>query len=50
MPSANKINTYAAQSSLMPQDPFQEVNHPLVPQLFTGHENGRYVKRNEPAE
>ena len=40
------VTTYAAQTSLEPDDSEEPVDHPLVEVFFTGFEDGRY-ERNE---
>ena len=40
--------TYAAQTSLAEDTSGEPVNHPLVPVLFSGFENGAYIRNSTP--
>ncbi len=40
--------TYAAQTSLMPDDSSEEVIHPFVEYFFEGFENGSYKRNSTP--
>ena len=36
--------TYAAQTSLLPDESEEEIHHALVPHFFAGFERGRYIR------
>ncbi|MHC4471614.1 MAG: heat shock protein HspQ [Planctomycetota bacterium] len=40
----SNATTYAAQTSLMADEALEPVDHPLVAELFTAFENGRYER------
>lgn len=40
--------TYAAQTSLLPDDSGKQVRHHLLPYFFSGFENGRYLRNDRP--
>jgi heat shock protein HspQ len=40
--------TYAAQTSLQPDPSSDPIVHPLTPMFFTGFEDGRYQRNDEP--
>lgn len=42
------VVTYAAQSSLQPDEDSGPIEHPLVPYFFSRVENGRYLRNKEP--
>ena len=40
--------TYPAQSSLLPDESLEEVDHPMIPFFFERFEAGRYVRNDRP--
>lgn len=40
--------TYAAQSSLLPDESMQSIKHPYTEHFFDGFEEGRYLRNNRP--
>jgi len=40
--------TYPAQSSLIPDESFQPINHPLIGHFFDRFEEGHYVRNQRP--
>ncbi len=42
----SQATTYAAETSLMPDDSVEEVRHPLVPTFFTSFGDGHYVRND----
>lgn len=40
--------TYAAQTSLIPDDSDKRVNHPLVPEYFHDFRGGKYIRNHKP--
>jgi len=46
--SESEMITYSAQSSLIPDESFQPIDHPLIDHFFEHFEDGRYVRNQEP--
>ena len=40
--------TYAAQTSLLPDESMQAIRHPYTEQFFDGFEEGRYRRNGRP--
>ena len=40
--------TYPAQSSLLPDESCEEIEHPLLDHFFEKFENGRYIRNDTP--
>ncbi len=42
------VNTYAAETSLMPDSSEEPVNHPLLDLFFSAFQNGKYIRNEHP--
>ncbi len=46
--SGSEQVTYSAQTSLIPDESCQKIEHPYLTHFFSEFENGHYVRNNEP--